>query len=216
MPSGGVFAKLDPLREGGRALREFEIRDALRRRLSDLFPPSTTKIVEEMGLCLHDARIDFAAINGALHGFEIKSDQDTLERLARQVEVYSRVMDFVTIVTGPRYAPKVVERIPSWWGIETVTGSETGVSFCTIREASRNPSPNPYAVAQLLWKDEAVGFLSALGLARGFRGKPRWVLFERISENVPLDILGEAVRSILRARESWRSDLPRKKRPEKS
>ena len=51
-------------------------------------------------------RIDIAVVKGALHGFEIKSDFDNLKRLARQVDLYSQVLDRATLVVGERFAPR--------------------------------------------------------------------------------------------------------------
>lgn len=180
-----------------------DIRDALRRRLESDFEPDT-RIVEEMGLCFHDARIDFAAINGSLHGFEIKSDFDTLDRLARQVEIYSRVMDFVTIVVGAKYVAAVSDRIPAWWGIEHVAEVGERPDFCLIRAPRQNPTRDPFSIAQLLWKEEAVGILESMGTARGYRGKSRRVVFHRLTEILSIDDLSDLVRSALKVR-SWRS-----------
>ena len=54
-----------------------------------------TRIVHEMAVCQAQARIDPAAVNGRLFGWKIKTRSDTLARLPRQEEVYSRVFDSV-------------------------------------------------------------------------------------------------------------------------
>jgi hypothetical protein len=59
-------------------------------------------IVEEMGIA-GEARVDIALIGDHLHRFEIKSERDSLRRLPAQVEVYSRVFDYVTLVVDTRH-----------------------------------------------------------------------------------------------------------------
>ena len=49
-----------------------------------------TVVIEELGLCRGQVRVDVAVVNGLLHGYEIKSDRDSLRRLGVQVEVYGK------------------------------------------------------------------------------------------------------------------------------
>ena len=44
-----------------------------------------TVFLEELGLCQGDARVDYAVINGAMNGYEIKSDRDKLVRLPHRL-----------------------------------------------------------------------------------------------------------------------------------
>ena len=66
------------------------------------------------GLKLHSGRV----VNGSLKGFEIKSDRDTLKRLGRQSEIYSKVFDTITLVTSECHLTPALDLIPAWWGIE--------------------------------------------------------------------------------------------------
>src|SRR4029077_13805561 len=61
---------------------------------------------------------DVAVVNGALDGFELKSDRDRLDRLARQSEIYGAVFDRMTLVVGPRHERQAARMIPDWWGLE--------------------------------------------------------------------------------------------------
>jgi hypothetical protein len=54
--------------------------------------------------------VDVAVINGEIHGYELKSERDTLERLPRQVEVYSAVLGRATLVVGASY--EVFDTLP--------------------------------------------------------------------------------------------------------
>ena len=75
-------------------IRDAEVRPALRTYLEqqELAHPDTL-LIEELGLCQGQARIDLATVSGVLHGYEIKSNRDRLTRLASQAATYSRVLD---------------------------------------------------------------------------------------------------------------------------
>src|SRR5207302_5381333 len=48
-------------------------------------------------------RADYAALNGVSHGYEIKSDRDTLTRLPQQLDAYSAGFERATLVSAPRH-----------------------------------------------------------------------------------------------------------------
>ena len=75
-------------------LTDTEIRTALRSRLmaSDAAERDTV-VLDELGVFCGQARIDLALVNGSLHGYEIKSNRDSLRRLGGQMALYSRVLD---------------------------------------------------------------------------------------------------------------------------
>jgi hypothetical protein len=164
----------------------------------------STRIVEEMGVWAGTVRIDIAVINGALTGFELKSDRDTLSRLPGQADLYSRVFDEVTLVVGKRHIKKASELIPSWWGIIMAEQAEE-IRLTVVRPAMRNPSPEPYLVAELLWKEEAIAILESHGLAKGWRSKRVKAIHERLASELPFSVLADQVRETLKARTSWLS-----------
>ena len=164
-----------------------------------------TMIIEELGLCQGEARIDIAVVNGSIHGFEIKSDQDTLRRLPRQVKIYSRTLDFVTLVVGNIHLEQSLEVIPKWWGIVVAEEKSGKITLKKRRNGRLNPTLDPFAVAQLLWRDEAFKALEKSGLHRGLANKPRAILWGKLAEHLPLNELLALVREILKSRENWRS-----------
>jgi hypothetical protein len=95
-------------------LRDTNIRRPLKRHLADVHAKDAdTRIVDELGLRQGAVRVDVAVINGALHGYEIKSDVDTLQRLSSQVETYSDVLDEAALVTTVEHAQRdAVAMIP--------------------------------------------------------------------------------------------------------
>src|SRR5258708_16523256 len=97
-------------------LRDSDIRIVLMREIEEHFSDKDHDLILQEFGC-NAARIDVAVVNGALHGFEIKSDCDSLERLNLQIVEYSKIFDYVTLVTGNRLYDSAVRKIPSWWGI---------------------------------------------------------------------------------------------------
>jgi len=187
-------------------MRDIDIRRTLRtdERLHPGEPD--TRIVEELGLCQGVARVDVAVVNGTIHGYEIKSDRDTLARLPAQAEVYSRVLDYVTIVTAPAHADNVRKVVPEWWGIWAVAEDEGGIRLNALRSSVQNPEVNPFALAQLLWRDEALRALIKRGLAQGVRSKSRKEIWQRLASELTIEELGKTVRECLKNRAvGWRA-----------
>jgi hypothetical protein len=168
-----------------------------------------TRVVEELGLCQGTARIDIAVVNGSLRGFEIKSERDTLHRLPGQCEAYSQCLDFVTIVASTTHIDKVRSLVPNWWGIWSAHEDGSGVKVEIERPEQRNPDVKPLAMAQLLWRDEALQVLGERNLTDGIRSKTRARIWQRLATSLTTDELGDAVRAKLKAREGWRADAPR-------
>ena len=80
------------------------LRATLRSRLASQHHKETdTVFIDELGVCQGSAKIDIAVVNGQLHGYEIKSDRDSLRRLSSQAVLYSKVFDRVTLVCGERH-----------------------------------------------------------------------------------------------------------------
>jgi hypothetical protein len=190
-------------------MRDIDIRRRLRadERLHPRDPD--TRIVEELGLCQGIARVDLAVVNGTIHGYEIKSERDTLARLPGQAEVYNRVLDYVTVVTAPTHADNIRKAVPEWWGIWTVQNDQGGIRLEPLRDSARNPDVSAFALAQLLWRDEALQALADRGLAAGMRSKTRQSIWRRLASELTLEYLGRVVRERIKSRNSnWRSLEP--------
>lgn len=149
-------------------------------------------------------RADYVALNGLSHGYEIKSDRDTLTRLPEQVDAYSAVFEKATLVSAIRHLRDAKKIIPSWWGIVEVRG-EINPRLERVRESTPNPAPRAHAIACLLWRPEALRILTNLGLDKGIRSKPMARLIERLAAELPAERLARYVREALRARGDWRS-----------
>ena len=178
-----------------------EVRPALRTYLEQQASACpNTLLIEELGLCQGQARIDIAAVSGLLHGYEIKSTRDRLTRLASQAATYGRVLDRVTLVVGPHHIAAALQLVPGWWGVLVVHGSVEAVALEPFRPAAENPDQDPRALAELLWRDEALDLLEERNAAAGVRSKPRPAVWDRVCEVLDVTEIGAAVRTQLRTR----------------
>ncbi len=167
-----------------------------------------TRIVEEMGVWSGSVRIDIAVINGELHGFELKSARDTLDRLPNQAALYNEVFDRVTLVVASKHAEKAAAAVPLWWGICVAEGSpDTDVRLSHVRASETNPALKPIQLARLLWRAEAIEILTTKNLVRGFRSKSAEMLAERLANHLSKDDLRFEVRSALKRRNNWLGQL---------
>jgi hypothetical protein len=189
-------------------MRDLDIRNALKAtKLKKYYQDAGSIVVDELSLCRGDARVDIAVVNGSLHGFEIKSEQDTLVRLANQIDVYSKVFDYLTLCVGPRHLEKVTEIIPEWCGILVATEKASHLTVNIVRAAFRNEATDTLSTAQLLWRPEVVAALADLGITKGVSGKPKPYLWNLLAESATQKQVSSYVRSALKARVNWRSDL---------
>lgn len=165
------------------------------------------KIVNEMGIIHGQSRIDVAVINGILHGYEIKSESDTLLRLSTQIRDYNKVFDRMTIVVQRNYLEKVRSMIPKWWGIMLVTRSKEEIRIREIRKGRVNPEVDPFALSHLLWRDEALHILKERGLQKGYLSKPRDILYKRICESLSIEEIKFTVNQQLKQRTGWKKHM---------
>lgn len=150
-----------------------------------------------------EGRIDIAAINGSLVGFEIKSASDGLARLSKQIDIYNRVVDEAFLVVDRRHPFRLLERLPPWWGLWAASSVAGECRLHELRPSSTNPEAQPLATAQLLWRDEALSLLREHGHGRGLSKANRWQLWTTVAAVVPFPVLREHVRATLRARPGW-------------
>lgn len=189
-------------------MRDGDLRAAMRTDvLREHLGQPGTRVLEELGLGHGEVFVDVAVIHEELHGYELKSERDTLDRLPRQAQAYGAVLDRAALVASERHLRRAEGMLPPWWGLYLARPCEARhLQIERVRPAARNPEQRLLAVAALLWRDEALGLLEKAGQARGMSGKPRRYLYERLTEVLAPETLLNAVRSQLKAREGWRAD----------
>lgn len=163
---------------------------------------SDTAIIPEFSLPNGSARIDIAVINGIMHGYELKSDLDTLTRLQSQMHAYNLIFDKVTLVVGKKHIIEALRLIPEWWGITVARNDnyDRVPRLIQIREAVYNPNQNLHIIAHLLWKDEMLNILSSMGMSKRLSNKPKQYVCNILVSSIHQDELKTHVRRILISR----------------
>jgi hypothetical protein len=178
-----------------------DIRPALRSNLVTRYADQAdTVLVEELGVCGGRVRLDLVVVNGAIHGYEIKSDRDSLRRLDAQIDFYGKVLDRATLVAGERHLSGVLDLLPRWWGVLCAHQANRTLQFETVRRGQKNPGRDPRCLVEFLWLEDALALLETRDSARGVRGKPRRFAWDRICDRFSVDEIAAAVRAQLRAR----------------
>ena len=168
---------------------------------------TAARIFQEFGVRHGTTRIDVAVVNGILHGYEIKSDPDTLDRLPEQAKQFSSVFDKITLVVGKRHLYHALHIIPEWWGLKIAVIDEANqVVFHTIRGEIENVGQSALSLAKLLWRGEALTLLQEKDEAKGFKSKPRRFIYEKLVNSMDIDTLKNRVHVQLVSRQDWRSD----------
>ncbi len=163
------------------------------------------EIIEELGVHHGTARIDIALINGTMHGYEIKSDRDTLDRLPEQVNEFNTVFDKLTLVVGRRHLYQAMHIVPDWWGVVIAKfDSNNHLVFQTIRKPDHNKEQVGVSIAGLLWRKEALQILKERNEANGLLSKPRKVIYARLADILDIETLKKTVSTLLVSREHWR------------
>jgi hypothetical protein len=185
------------VRAGADPSRDRDVRTLLKQHLIEIHGRHTV-LLDELGLCQGDVRVDVAAVNGELAGFEIKSPADSLARWPKQRRIYSKVVDRAWLVAPEKALAAAAA--PAWWGLIRIVETPHQLGLRVVREAGPNPGLDPYSIARLLWRDEALAALAAFHLDRGVRTKRRTLIWRRLADQVPMDDLRRAVRAALTVR----------------
>ena len=159
-------------------------------------------IIEEFPVYYGFVRVDIAMIDSKLHGYEIKSDNDSFARLPRQIMYYGKVFNTMSLVCTRKWVKKAIKTIPDWWGIIVV--SDDGIR--QEREENLNPDISLLGVIELTWKHEAINILDNHHLARGWRGKTCYDIYQRILKVVPENQIEPEVIDQIRRRGNWRGN----------
>lgn len=183
-------------------MRDIDIRNIIHNYLSEKYNEiHDTLIVDELNIKNGLARIDIAVINGSIHGYEIKSEVDTLNRLQGQIKYYNSSLERISIVVNPKHTQKAMEEIPSWWGVIEV---DLKKNINEVREADENRSIEISDTLTLLWKDELIVILEKYNLSY----KKSWnrsKLINELAQRIEFKKLLEEIRQSLKSRKNWRN-----------
>lgn len=141
---------------------------------------------------IKNSRCDFYTVTDRLTGYEIKSDADSYERLARQIKDYDAFFDENYIIVGRTHRAHVAEKVPSYWGIICITDEEDGFVVETLRPARKNPKLKRKNQLMKLWNSEITAISRRCrqavyrGKSKNFRASEliRKVNDERLKEEI--------------------------------
>ena len=177
------------------AANEGRVRDALSARVLARFSAGRACAYNEFWVPRSHERVDLAVVGARMHGFEIKTERDTLRRLPRQASAYARVMDQCTLVLAEKHLGQAQELLPDWWGISTVT-CNGHIVFRSVRAPRANPGVDAETLVRLLWRGEALAALQRLDIDLPVTTH-RASLWRELLERCTLAQLRSAVRGAL-------------------
>lgn len=106
-------------------------------------------------------KADLVILNGTATVYEIKSERDSLARLANQIENYKRVFAKVNVITSEGHVESVLSTAPEDVGVMCLSKR---YQISTLREAVDHPERIcPVTVLESLRAAEAIAILKALG-----------------------------------------------------
>ncbi|WP_046179243.1 sce7726 family protein [Domibacillus tundrae] len=184
-------------------LNDLKVRALLTNELISIYGDcEDTRIINELGLDFGAARVDIAVVNGIMHGYEIKSDLDTLKRLPRQMEYYNRAFERMTIVVSRKYLLEVKTLVPEWWGIKIISADQS--RLVNVRKGRRVSFQDPEIIIKLLWKKELEGLIDHLGLPKSLKKMRKKQLLSFLQAEADFEVIKAYVYSTLKSRDNWR------------
>lgn len=215
-----------------RSSSEQEIREAVVGRLRELMPDA--RIVHELNVAGQGSnRIDVAAVTRqSIVGIEIKSEKDTLKRLADQWSAFSDCCHYVAIAAhekhfcdwrDPRWREDVPaerrlnhpEFVDNWsrrsriWRYPRPEREQHGWAqpwvFCPVRDCRRQPKAS--AMLEMLWAEELRAECIRHGIAASSRATRPYMITEMVWNMTGREVC-EAVCRQLRSRSFAEADEP--------
>ncbi len=109
------------------------------------------------------SKADVAILNGTASVYEIKSERDSLARLANQISNYRKVFAKVYVVAGEAHVQEVISNTPTDVGVMSLARWDR---IRTVREATdRSDAVCQTTILESLRTAEACAILSDLGIA---------------------------------------------------
>ena len=146
-------------------------------------------------------KADLVILNGTATVYEIKSERDSLARLANQVENYKRVFSKVNVIASERHVEGVLATVPDDVGLMCLSKR---YRIRTVREAVDCPARIcPVTVFESLRVAEGAAILRAMGvnLPQVPNTQRHTVMCELFAELDPVALHAEMVRTLKRMRD---------------
>lgn len=156
-------------------LNDSRIREALLRKLAKTQPRG---VLEELHVYNGRAIADVVTLHSEAHCYEIKGQNDRIERITAQGGFYNAAFRRITLVTTECNLKRARKLAPRFWGIILAVDDTGAVRFRHVRAAQLNPRFEKQTAAMTLWKSEMLELVEDEGAEK----KPRRLLAELIAE----------------------------------
>jgi hypothetical protein len=144
---------MEPYKIAGPILGDKVIRHALVQSLERrAIPPK--RIIEELRVHNGNAIADVVTVHNDTHCYEIKGENDSIQRILTQARFYDLAFRKITLVTTVRHQKSAERLSPPHWGILVAKLDEGRVKFSYSRAATNNPHYEKKIALLTLWKSE--------------------------------------------------------------
>lgn len=166
-----------------------------------------TLIIDEFSLEHGRNRADLVVIGSYIHGYEIKSSKDNLDRLPKQLLQYQKNFQKLSLFVAENHLSEVLQLAPAWCNVFSVhKGPRGGIRSICIQKGTINRNINSIAIAHILWRSEAISILNKYGITDNLTNKTRSNLYQQITSILSVHQLIDEVRKCLAQRGDWKAE----------
>ncbi len=153
------------------------------------------RILEEKNVRASRADV-IGIVDGAILGFEIKSDRDSYTRLKSQTQDYDRFCDYCFLVIGKSHLLHAHEHVPAHWGIIVIweEGDEVKVEMDTLPGLNTNAELSNQL--GFLWRPELAQLQDMNDLPK-YKAKSKLFVQQVLLERVDPEILKKQMTDLL-------------------
>lgn len=166
-------------------LNSYDGEQVLKYRLFKAFKHD--KLVAAYEIKVKNSRVDFLTINGYTTSFEIKSNLDNLDKLAKQSDDYLTAFEFNNIVIHERHLNRCIDIIPKSFGVITVDK----VKHTVVRKPLFN---------KFLHAETQLGLLSKRELNKHFGSTDIWLIIDSLQGTLINEIFKLALKERYKTR----------------
>ncbi|RWO40244.1 MAG: hypothetical protein EOS12_25360 [Mesorhizobium sp.] len=127
---------------------------------------SRATIMSELVVGGQSNRADIVLANDRLSCFEIKTHADTLVRLPKQLDTFTRCFDETTVVAASKHLSAVCALVPDFVGVMELTGAAKSPQIIVHRQAFASSHLSVESLLQLLPADRLRFVLGGRGLPK--------------------------------------------------
>ena len=161
-------------------------------------------ILEEVGILNGNSIVDFAVFSPYFNqAFEIKSAQDSLTRLPKQLQDYIQVFDYTTVITQPSHLEHVQRICPKFIGIMVVY-NDGDMEY--VQKPTASPVINKKKLLKILWRDEVYKFLKSKGI-KGHSGSTNAKIKKVACEIATIQEIRQLIFTTLKNRPDWKMEF---------